>query len=229
MKTEQHSNIILKLTDVINDDRVDLLRQVLNERTRYLTVVLDDIYQPQNTSAILRSCECLGIQDLHVIEDKNDYKVNKMVVKGASKWVRLYRYKQQKGRKDCLDNIKNNGYKVVAMTLSRDSIPLEGLPVTDKLALCFGSEEAGLNKLIEANADYKVQIPITGFTQSYNVSVSAGISLYYLINKIKDLQQDWQLSKKEKETLLIDWLSKSTPTGKVLLEKYSENSKSTIT
>ncbi len=222
MKTEKHSNIISKLTDVINDDRVDLLHQVLNERTRYLTVVLDDIYQPQNASAILRSCECLGIQDLHVIEDKNDYKVNKMVVKGASKWVRLSHYKQQKGREDCLDNIKNNGYKVVAMTLSRNSIPLEELPVTDKLALCFGSEETGLSKLIEDNADYKVQIPITGFTQSYNVSVSAGISLYYLINKIKDLQQNWQLSKKEKETLLIDWLSKSTPTGKVLLEKYKK-------
>jgi tRNA (guanosine-2'-O-)-methyltransferase len=108
------------------------------------------------------------------------------------------------------------------MTLSEDNMPLEQLPINEELVLCFGCEDTGLSKEIESKADYKVKIPITGFTQSYNVSVSAGISLYYLINKIKDSQQNWQLSKEEKEKLLIKWLSKSTPTGKALLDKYKE-------
>ena len=108
------------------------------------------------------------------------------------------------------------------MTLSEDSMPLEELPVNRKLALCFGCEETGLSKEFENNADYKVQIPICGFTQSYNVSVSAGISLYYLVNKIKETDQNWQLTDEEKEKLMVDWLSKSTPTGKILLDKYKE-------
>jgi len=225
VNTEQRSNIIAKLTNVINDDRISLLKEVLDQRTRYLTVVLDDIYYPQNASAILRTSECLGIQDLYAIEDKNKLKVNSDVVKGASKWINLRRYNEQDGRNECIEGLKQQDYKIVAMTISEDCIPLEQLPIDKKLALCFGCEETGLHKDIENKADYKVQIPITGFTQSYNVSVSAGISLYYLINRIKESRHNWQLNQEEKEKLLIDWLSKSTPTGNSLLEKYMEESK----
>lgn len=220
MNSDHRSKLISKLSDVINDDRIERLRDVLNQRTRYLTVVLDDIYQPQNSSAVIRSCECIGIQDLHIIEDRNEHKTNRDVVKGSSKWIDLKHHRNN--RTDCIKKLKANDYKIVAMTLSEDSIPLESLPVNEKLAICFGCEETGLDKEIENSADYKVQIPIHGFTQSYNISVSAGISLYYLYNKIKDSNQNWKLSEEEKEGILIDWLSKSTPTGKVLLDKYKE-------
>ena len=213
------SNIINKLSDVINDDRIERLHEVLNQRTRFITVVLDDIYQPQNSSAVIRTCECIGIQDLHLIEDRNEHKTNRDVVKGSSKWINLIHHKND--RVDCIKKLKADDYKIVAMTLSENSIPLEALPINEKLALCFGCEETGLDKDIENNADYKVQIPISGFTQSYNISVSAGISLYYLYNKIKDSDQNWQLNDKEKEELLIEWLSNSTPTGKVLLDKFT--------
>lgn len=222
MDTKQRSNIIEKLTDVINDNRVALLNEVLEQRTRYLTVVLDDIYQPQNASAIMRTSECIGIQDIHIIEDRNEHITNRDVVKGASKWININRFEKQTGRIECIKTLKQRDYKIVAMTLNEDSIPLEDLPINKKLALCFGCEETGLHIDIENKADYKVEIPIHGFTQSYNVSVSAGISLYYLINKIKESQQNWQLNKEEKEKLLIDWLSKSTPTGNVLLDKYKK-------
>jgi len=217
---EHRSNLISKLSDVINDDRIERLQEVLNQRTRYLTVVLDDIYQPQNSSAVIRTCECIGIQDLHIIEDRNVHKTSRDVVKGSSKWISLNHH--DKNRIDCIKKLRDNDYKIVAMTLSEDSIPLESLPINEKLALCFGCEETGLDKEIEESADYKVQIPINGFTQSYNISVSAGISLYYLYNKIKATEQNWQLTNEEKEELLIDWLSKSTPTGQYLLDKYME-------
>lgn len=222
MNTEQRSNIISKFSEVINDDRIALLQAILEQRTRFLTVVLDDIYQPQNASAIMRTCECVGLQDLYVIEEKNQYKVNRDVVKGSNKWIKLNRFNKKNAREDCINELKQHNYKIAAMTLSDDCISLEALPINQKLALCFGCEETGLDKVIEENADYKVKIPISGFTQSYNVSVSAGISLYYLVNKIKANQQNWQLSQEEKEKLMIDWLSRSTPTGKILLDKYKQ-------
>lgn len=222
MNTEQRSNIIAKFTEIINDDRVAVLKETLQQRTRYLTVVLDDIYLPQNASAIMRTSECLGIQSLHSIQERNKHKINRDVVKGAAKWIEFDCYSESIGRKACIKKLKQQDYKIVALTLSEDCIPLEELPVDKKLALCFGCEETGLSKELEDKADYKVQIPIHGFTQSYNVSVSAGICLHYLLNKIKDTKQDWQLNKEEKEILLIDWLSKSTPTGRRLLEMYEE-------
>ncbi len=222
MNTEQRSNIIGKFAQIINEDRIALLEEKLQQRTRYLTVVLDDIYLPQNASAIMRTSECLGIQSLHSIQERNKHKINRDVVNGAAKWVELDCYSESIGRKACIENLQQQDYKVVALTLSEDCIPLEELPVDEKLALCFGCEETGLSEELENKADYKVQIPIHGFTQSYNVSVSAGICLYYLLNKIKDTEQDWQLNQEEKEMLLIDWLSKSTPAGCSLLEKYKE-------
>lgn len=222
MNNGHRSNLISRLSDVINDERIERLQEVLNQRTRYLTVVLDDIFQPQNSSAVIRTCECIGIQDLHIIEDRNTHKTNRDVVKGSSKWVELKHYENKDSRTECIEHLKQQNYKIVAMTLNDDSIPLEDLPINEKIAVCFGCEETGLDKKIEDEADYKVQIPITGFTQSYNISVSAAISLYYLYNKLKSTGQNWKLSKEEKEELLIDWLSKSTPTGKVLLDKYKE-------
>ncbi|GJM04836.1 MAG: tRNA (guanosine(18)-2'-O)-methyltransferase [marine bacterium B5-7] len=222
MNIEQQANIIEKFTDIINDDRVALLEEKLHQRTRYLTVVLDDIHLSQNASAIIRTSECLGIQSLHSVQHRNKHKINRDVVKGAAKWTELDCYSENTGRKACIENLKQQDYKIAAMTLSEEAILLEELPVDKKLALCFGCEETGLSEEIEGAADYKVQIPIHGFTQSYNVSVSAGICLYYLINKIKDTEQDWQLKQEEKETLLIEWLSKSTPAGSSLLEKYKK-------
>ena len=224
MNKEQCQALIDRFSEVINADRFRLLEDVLDQRTRHLVVGLDDIYQPQNASAIIRSCECLGIQELYAIEDRNTHKVNRAVVKGASKWIDLHLYRQARGRRNCLDDLKQQGYRIVAMSLSENNLPLEQLPVDDKLALFIGCEETGLDKTIEAAADYHVQIPICGFTQSYNVSVSAGISLYYLTNRIKQAlpMQDWQLANEDRQQLLLDWLSKSTPTGENLLNKYKQ-------
>jgi len=225
VNTEQRANIISRLSEIINADRISRLEDVIEQRSRYLTVVLDDIYIPQNASAAIRTSECIGIQDIHIIEKRNKHKTNRDVVKGSAKWINLYRYENETGRIECIEKLKQQDYKIVAMTLSEDNIPLEELPINEKLALCFGCEETGLSEVIETSADYPVQIPITGFTQSYNISVSAGISLYYLMNKIKDTKQNWQLNKEEKEKLLIDWLSKSTPAGRALLGRYKEDFK----
>ena len=84
------------LSDLVLERRLNLLREVLSRRTRYITVVLEDLYQPQNASAALRSCECLGIQDVHIIENRNSFNVNPEVDMGASKWLTIQKYSGNK-------------------------------------------------------------------------------------------------------------------------------------
>jgi tRNA (guanosine-2'-O-)-methyltransferase len=222
MDAEKKQLLIESLSTVINEQRQILLQQILAQRTRYLTVVLEDIYQPQNASAVIRTAECLGLQEMHIIENKHEYQVNPKVVQGASKWMEINRYKDagKDNTTACLKKLKNRGYKIVAMTLREDSIDLNTIDVDQKLALCFGSEEPGLTDLAHELADEYIKIPMCGFTQSFNLSVSAGICLNHLATKMRESDLNWQLSEDDTTDLYVDWLSKSTPTGKVLLDKF---------
>lgn len=225
MDLEQKQQLIVSLSTVINEQRQLLLQQILAQRTRYITIVLEDIYQAQNTSAVIRSAECLGLQELHVIENRNEYQLNRAVVKGASKWIEINRYKKagEDNTTSCLQKLKRRGYKIVAMTLQDDSIDLNELALDQKLALCFGSEEPGLTETAHELADEYIKIPMCGFTQSFNLSVCAAISLHHLSARMRDSNINWQLDEEDKINLYIDWLSKSTPTGNVLLHKFIES------
>lgn len=226
MDAEQKQQLIVSLSTVINEQRQLLLQQILAQRTRYITIVLEDIYQAQNTSAVIRTAECLGLQELHVIENKNEYQLNRAVVKGASKWIEINRYKEEgeDNTTSCLQKLKRRGYKIMAMTLQTDSIDLNELDLDQKIALCFGSEEPGLTETAHELADEYIKIPMCGFTQSFNLSVSAAISLQHLTARMRDSKINWQLDEEDKIDLYINWLSKSTPTGKVLLDKFIESS-----
>ena len=185
-------------------------------------MVLEDIYQAQNASAVIRSAECMGIQEIHIIENTNPYQLNPSVVQGASKWMDILRYKKAgaNNTEDCLQGLRRRGYRLLAMTLRENSTSLDEVDVAEPLALCFGSEEPGLSEVAHAMADEFVQIPMLGFTQSLNLSVSAGISLYQLGSRLRQSPVDWQLLEEDQTCLYIDWLSRSTPTGRVLLEKF---------
>lgn len=220
----QTQAIIQRFAEVINEDRQALIRSVLDQRTRHITVVLEDFYHSYNASAILRTSECLGIQDIHIIEDKNTYQVNKDVLKGSYKWLSLYQYNQENllNRKDCINNLKSNGYKLAAMSLQENTVSLDQIDYNNKIAFCFGTEETGLSDLMHEHADYFVKLPMTGFTQSFNVSVSAGISLNSAVNNLKTKNINWQLRQAERDELLLDWLIKSTPTGQQLYDRFLE-------
>ena len=224
MHAKLNNKLLEHLLNIINDERCDLLQKVVGQRTRFLTVVLENIYQPQNASAVMRTAECMGIQDLHVIENDNEYRINPDVVQGASKWITLKRYneKDNDNTERCLQQLKKNGYKIVAMTLNDNSIPLEALPLTDKMSLCFGEEDRGLSDTAHEMADYYVNIPMVGFTQSFNLSVSAAVALSYLSHALKNSSVNWQLSEDEKIELMIDWLVKSTPTGESIKKRFLE-------
>ena len=220
--TEKQQIIIDYLSGFINEERRERLRNILRQRTRYITVVLEDIYQSQNASAVMRTCECLGIQEIHVIENRHEYRLNPAVVQGASKWIDLIKYNRagHDNTHACIKQLKQRGYRIIAMAPAPAGKTVEQLDTRDKLAICFGSEDPGLSADLQALADETVRIPIHGFTQSYNLSVSAGISLYTLDTNLRNSSVNWQLDERDATDLFIKWLAQSTPSGEQLLENY---------
>ncbi len=214
--------IIDYLSGFINEERRERLESILRQRTRHITVVLEDIYQPQNASAVMRTCECLGVQEIHIIENRHEYRLNPAVVQGASKWVDFIKYNQadHDNTGACIKKLKQRGYRIIAMTPAPEGKSVDQLDINEKLALCFGSEEPGLSDSLQALADEAVRIPIHGFTQSYNLSVSAGISLYTLVTALRNSSANWQLDENDATDLYIKWLVQSTPAGQTLLENY---------
>ncbi len=194
----------------------------MGERTRWLTVALEDIYQPHNASAVLRSCECFGVQDVHIIENRNEYNLNPAVDRGASHWLTLHRY-----REEAIDNstralaaLKEGDYRLFAMTPHRDDLQLEEVPVDRPLAVLFGTEETGLSARVLEAADAYVRIPMYGFTESFNLSVSAALTLRELSIKMRLQEVPWSLSKDEKDALLLDWYRHSIRGVELLEERY---------
>ena len=222
MATEKQQNIIDYLSGFINEERRERLRNILHQRTRHITVVLEDIYQSQNASAVVRTCDCLGIQEIHVIENRHEYRLNPAVAQGASKWIDLIKYNRAgyDNTHACIEQLKQRDYRIIAMAPAPAGKTVEQLDIRDKLALCFGSEDPGLSADLQTLADETVRIPIHGFTQSYNLSVSAGISLYTLDTNLRNSSVNWQLDERDATDLFIKWLAQSTPSGEQLLENY---------
>ncbi|WP_020528522.1 TrmH family RNA methyltransferase [Flexithrix dorotheae] len=207
------------LSGYLTEHRKEGILSVLSERTRYLTVILDNIFQSQNASAVMRSCECLGVQDLYVIEESTRYKVNKNVVMGASKWVDLHRFSTTK---EALSAVKKKGYKIAATSPGQSSISLHDLPLDHKIALVFGNELNGISQEVFDEVDYTVTIPMCGFTESFNISVSAGISLYYLMNKLKDSEVDWKLTEEEILDLKVRWARTSIKKIDIIEKEFNK-------
>lgn len=219
----EKNNIIEYLSQFVTQHKLDLMDKVLTQRTKHITVVLEDIYQPHNASAVIRSCECFGVQDIHIIENKNQYQINPDVVMGSSKWITLHRYNQAPNNTmSCLSALKKQGYQIVATTLDQNSIPLEQLQITQKTALCFDTEEFGISNDVYQTADKLVHIPMVGFTQSFNISVSVALCLFALTNYMKQNLSNWQLGESEQIDLKIQWMLKTIKNGELILKQFIE-------
>ncbi len=203
--------IISQLSKYLTGRRMELFGRILDHRTRYITVVLEDIYQSHNASAVLRSCECFGIQDVHIVENKHRYKVNPDVTRGASKWLNLIRYRgKEYNTPDAISGLREREYRIVATTIRDDAIPLEKFEIgKGRFALFFGTEWKGLTDDMLEAADEHIRIPTYGFTASLNISVSAAVILHHLTQKLHRSGVDWRLSPGEREEILLRWMIKS--------------------
>jgi tRNA (guanosine-2'-O-)-methyltransferase len=194
------------LTGFISENKTDRFNRIIGDRTRYLTIVMEDIFQPHNTSAVLRSCDCFGIQDVHIIENFNKYEVNPAVALGASKWIDIYKYnKLENNSADCFEKLKAQGYRIIAATPHKEGFTPESLPLENKIALIFGTEYEGLSETAINMADGFVGIPMYGFTESFNISVSAALLLRALIERLHHSTIVWQLAEEEKLDVRIQW------------------------
>lgn len=208
------------LQTYLTDRRKQLFKKVLAERTRHFTVVTEDVYQLHNTSAVMRSCEVFGIQDLHVVEEIEGKRVDKEIAMGAQKWVSLYRYNTIA---QCMEKLKREGYQLIATTPHHDSMMLQDFDISRKTALFFGKEDVGLSNTVLENADGFLKIPMYGFTESLNISVSAAIILQDVVTRMRRINIDWRLSDEEIRQLEMDWTQRSIKSVKEIIEHYYNN------
>ncbi len=218
-KTKQ--DVFNYLSSFLTDERRDIINRTAENRTKYLTIVLEDIYQPQNASAVLRSAECFGLQNIHIIENVNEYKLNPKVLRGSSNWLDIKKYNNKKENTlNCINDLKRDGYKIIATSPHKYDCLLEDLPIIDKTAILFGSEINGLSEIAMQNCDGFVKIPMFGFTESLNISVSAAIVLQNLSSKLRNSDINWKLSEEEIFELKYNWVVKSSKRPELLIKHF---------
>lgn len=221
MNKEPNEKLLAYLLSFMSDNKNELFEKIMPERTKHITVVLEDIFQPQNASAVLRTCDVFGIQDVHVIENKNEYNVNPMVVHGASKWINLHKYNEKENNTlDCINQLKEKGYKVYGTTPHTNDCLIQDVPLDEPVALMFGTELTGLSDIAMDNVDGFVKIPMYGFTESLNISVSASICLYELSKRLKTTGINWQLTREEQVEQLIVWAKKVVKSSDLIEQEF---------
>ena len=214
--------LIEYLSGFATTERVQRFKEVLADRTRYITVVLEELYQEQNASAVVRTCDCFGIQDVHVIEGKNKFSVNDSIAMGASKWLSVHKYKMTELKlKECIDQLKDRNYRIVATVPDPNAVPLDKFDLSKgRTALMFGTELNGLSEESKSFADEFLYIPMAGFTESFNISVSAGIILSHLSQLLRKSNLDWKLREEERDELILSWLRESVKSAELLETEY---------
>ena len=229
----------VRLQTCVDRRRIEILKQFVTERryqrladalpwrTRYLTVLVEDVFQPHNASAVLRSCDAFGVQDVHIVENRNAYRVNPGVELGTSQWLTLHRYRNtahgvhnppteepavrsHQNTVRAVEALRRRGYRVVATTPHRDKVTPDSFDLSaGPAAVCFGAEMEGLSDYLLREADEYLKIPMHGFVESLNISVSAAITLYRLTTRLHESDINWQISPAESDGVFLQWLRAS--------------------
>lgn len=207
------------LRECVFPERLQRFEDVLEHRTRHVAVVLENIYHAHNASACLRTCDCFGIQDVHVIETENAFDPNPDIALGASKWLSIHRYTQGSEEESpesanaatahCYESLRAQGYRILATSPRQHSLPLSEVSIDHKTAIVFGAEQVGASDFAIDQADALVHIPMFGFTESFNVSVSAAIILQQLTMQLHTIGLEWRLSELEKQEIRELWVRRS--------------------
>ena len=222
------ADLIQFLSGFVTSERLSLFNKILSFRTNYLTVVLEDLYQTQNTSAVVRTADCFGIQNVHVIENKHAFEVNPDVVRGASNWVSVIQHNgTAMNTPEALRKLRREGYRIVVATPHDHDVDLENFDLEKgKAAIVFGCERPGLTEWAMKEADEYMKIPMVGFTESLNVSVAVAVTLHHLTYQLRNHNDiDWHLTENEKQEILLDWLRTSIKRVDLLEAKFEELNK----
>jgi tRNA (guanosine-2'-O-)-methyltransferase len=205
------------LENILTENRKERFLNVLKNRTRHFTVAVEDVFQMHNTSAVMRSCEVFGIQELNVIEQRFGKRIDKEIAMGAQKWVDINAFDSITG---CLDNLKSRGYQIIATTPHENDYLLEDFDISKPSALFFGTERDGLSEEILKRADGFLKIPMVGFTESLNISVSAAIIIQNLTERLRKSSIQWQLSEDEIIEKRLQWAKNTIKDIKRIEARY---------
>lgn len=205
---DQQEQLISYFSRFITLEKLAKIDRILVNRTRHVTIALEDVYQSLNISAILRSAECFGIQDVHVIEQRHAFVHNEGVDRGAAQWLSIHRYNQpdQDNMVSCIRSLKQSGYTIVATTPEKYDCLIEDVPLDKKTAWLFGTEMVGLSDQALAQADMRVKIPMFGFTQSFNISVSVALCLYSFVSRLHKSDVQWRMNYEQMLGIKLDWM-----------------------
>lgn len=214
------------LLGFISEKRRQRFDEVLSRRTSHLRIVLENVFQAHNASAVLRSCEAFGIQHVHFIENRNPLRISDEVAMGSSQWLSVHRHNDHSNNSaEAIKHLRGLGYRIVATTPHKNDVTIEQLPVDKKLALVFGTEIDGISNEVMDQADEFVKIPMQGFTESFNVSVCAALCMYELSTRIRTQVPDHTLSEEEKCDVLFNWLKNSVEYSEQLIARYLQEKK----
>lgn len=205
------------LEDFLTDSRKERFLEVLANRTNHFTIALEDVYQLHNTSAVMRSCEVFGIQELHVVEQKFGKRIDTQIAMGAQKWVDINRFNTMQ---NCMDALREKGYQIIATTPHNDSCMLHEFDITQKSAIFFGTEKEGLSQEVIDQADGYLKIPMVGFTESLNISVSAAIIIQDITTRLRQSEVNWKLTEGEILEKRLAWAKNSIKDIKRIEERY---------
>ncbi len=197
--------VLKELYDLITENKREMFDRIAADRTRHVTVVLENIYQEHNASAVLRTCDCFGIQELHIIEKDNTYKVQREIARGAGRWVDMFNYSEQNPTVSCLNNLKSKGYNIIATTPHTKANTINDIDLSKPVAFVFGTERRGISEEVIEMADHFVSIPMYGFTESFNISVSVAIVLNTIRERLEQSSLNWKLTEEEQRSLKLQW------------------------
>ena len=205
------------LENILTDNRKEKFLKVLQNRTNHFTVAIEDVFQMHNASAVMRSCEVFGIQELNVIEQRYGKSIDKEIAMGAQKWVDINSFDTVSA---CITDLRNKGYQIIATTPHENDCLLEDFDISKPSALFFGTERDGLSEEILQQADGFLKIPMVGFTESLNISVSAAIILQNLSTRLRNSNVSWQLSEDEILNKRLAWAKNSIKDIKRIEARY---------
>lgn len=205
------------LETFLTEKRKSRFLKILENRSNHFTVAIEDVFQLHNTSAVMRSCEVFGIQELHVIEEKYSKKIDKEIAMGSQKWVDINRYDSIS---DCISNLKQQGYRIIATTPHEDDCLLDDFDISKPAALFFGTERNGLSEEVLEHADGFLKIPMVGFTASLNISVSAAIIIQNLMQRLRKSEIDWHLTRDQMLQKRLMWAKNSIKDIKRIEARY---------
>jgi tRNA (guanosine-2'-O-)-methyltransferase len=207
LRAEQHP-----LFPQVERSRVERMVQVATRRLSSVTLAVENLWDTHNVSAVLRSAEGLGLMDVHVVEHPQRFKKHRGITHGADRWLNVHRYSSAT---QVLDHLSEAGFLICAADVGAGCVPVTEVPVDRPLAVVVGSEKDGLSETTRERADMRFSIPMTGFTGSFNVSVSAAISLWEITRQRREsMGRAGDLHEPQIDQLVRLWIDSNTTAGK---------------